>query len=39
MDKKNVVSNYEAPQMEVLEIEIEKGFAASDNTEGFGPWQ
>lgn len=26
--------NYEAPQVEVIEVEVEKGFAASDTTNG-----
>ncbi len=38
MDKKNHIKNYEAPIVEVVEVEVEKGFATS-NTEGFGPWQ
>lgn len=29
---------YEAPNVEFIEVEVEKGFAAS-NTEGFGDWQ
>ena len=32
-----LVKNYEAPLVEVLEVEVEKGFAASN--EGFGEWQ
>ena len=35
--------NYEAPQVEVIEVEVEKGFAASDTTGGINdlypePW-
>ena len=30
--------NYEAPQVEVIEVEVEKGFAQSNGTEGFGPY-
>ena len=41
MQKENVTLNYEAPRVEVIEVEIEKGFASSDGntTEGFGGWQ
>ena len=39
MQKENATLNYEAPQVEVIEVEIEIGYAASDNTDGFGPWQ
>lgn len=28
------LNNYQAPQVEVIEVEVEKGFAGS---EGFGP--
>lgn len=28
---------YEAPQVEVLEVEVEKGFAASNPNEDVGP--
>ena len=38
--------NYEAPQVEVIEVEVEKGFAASNtisssniNDLGYEPWQ
>ena len=37
MDKKDFIANYEAPHVEVIEVEVEKGFATS-NTEGFGDW-
>ena len=36
MDKKDVM-NYEAPQVEVVEVNVEKGFAASGGGEG-GQW-
>ena len=26
---------YEAPQVEILEVEVEKGFATSGSTDGF----
>ena len=29
MNKRNYVENYEAPLVEVVEVEVEKGFAAS----------
>ncbi len=29
MELKNYLENYESPQVEVLEIEVEKGFATS----------
>ncbi len=38
MDKRNEYEIYEAPHVEVIEVEIEKGFANS-NTEGFGDWE
>lgn len=34
--------NYEAPQVEVIEVEVEKGFAVSEQTEQFtggGTWE
>lgn len=34
--------NYEAPQVEVIEVEVEKGFAVSEQTETFtggGTWE
>ena len=31
------LENYEAPVVEVIEVEVEKGFATSN--EGFGEWQ
>lgn len=30
---------YESPCVDVIEVEVEKGFAVSDNTEGFGDYQ
>jgi len=29
MQKKNATLNYEAPQVEIIEVEVEKGFAVS----------
>lgn len=29
---------YEAPQVEVLEVQVEKGFAVSDPTGEIDPW-
>ncbi|MBQ4056317.1 MAG: hypothetical protein IJD32_04350 [Bacteroidaceae bacterium] len=29
------ILNYEAPQVEIVEVEVEKGFAASGSGEGF----
>ena len=29
MEKKNFIENYEAPQVEIVEVEVEKGFAVS----------
>ena len=31
-NKEQTVAVYEAPQIEVIEVEVEKGFAGSDNT-------
>ena len=36
--KRNFIENYETPQVDVLEVEIEQGFAASNgwtNGEGY----
>ena len=33
MDKKQLFKNYEAPHVEVIEVEVEKGFATSMNPE------
>ena len=30
--KTNEILNYEAPQVEIIEVEVEKGFAASGGT-------
>lgn len=30
---------YEAPQVEVLEVQVEKGFAVSDPTGEIDPWE
>ena len=30
--KRNFIENYETPQVDVLEVEIEQGFAASDTS-------
>ena len=35
--KKNCM--YESPCVDVVEVEVEKGFAVSNNTEGFGNYQ
>ena len=29
MSAKNIIKNYEAPQVEIVEVEVEKGFAVS----------
>ena len=34
MEKKEFVANYEAPEVEVIEVEVEKGFAGSNGFEG-----
>lgn len=38
MDKKQLFKNYETPQVEIIEVEVEKGFAVSgeDWQEGDG---
>ena len=33
---KNNSANYEAPQVEIIEVEVEKGFAASSSIEPLG---
>lgn len=38
MDKINAVSNYEAPKVDVVEVEVEKGFATSNEDFGDGNW-
>ena len=39
MDKKNALKNYEIPQIEIIEIEVEGALLDSNNTEGFGEWE
>ena len=37
MNKKTMVmETYEAPKAEVIEVEVEKGFAASNGVDGIG---
>ena len=36
MDKKQLFKNYEAPHVEVIEVEVEKGFATSGQIESLG---
>lgn len=37
MEMKVLIGNYEAPQVEVIEVEVEKGFAQSNESFGEGP--
>lgn len=37
MNKEIFIESYEAPQVEVVEVEVEKGFAVSSGGEG-GNW-
>ena len=37
MDKRNAVLNYEVPQVEIIEVEVEQGFATSGGGEN-GDW-
>lgn len=37
MDKEIFIESYEAPQVEVVEVEVEKGFAVSSGGED-GKW-
>ena len=37
MEKKNFIENYEAPQVEIVEVEVEKGYATSFGGE-YGQW-
>lgn len=37
MEKKNFIESYEAPRVEIVEVEVEKGFAVSGGGEG-GNW-
>ena len=30
-----MISNYESPQVEIIEVEVEKGFATSSNLDGY----
>ena len=30
MEMKEIIGNYEAPEVEVIEVEVEKGFAVSN---------
>lgn len=34
--EQSTMMNYEAPQVEIIEVEVEKGFATSDNPTGTG---
>ncbi len=36
MDKENFIESYEAPRVEVVEVEVEKGFAVSGDANGEG---
>lgn len=36
MDKKDFIKNYETPVVEIIEVEVEKGFAASADGEDGG---
>lgn len=33
------VSTYESPEVEVIEVQVEKGFALSDPTGEIDPWE
>ena len=33
---RNFIENYETPQVDVLEVEIEQGFAASNTSDDWG---
>lgn len=35
--KAKEILNYEAPQMEIIEVEVEQGFAASNGTDPLNP--
>ncbi len=37
MDNRNGVLNYEVPQVEVIEVEVEQGIAATGGGEGGNP--
>lgn len=32
MEMKEIIGNYEAPEVEVIEVEVEKGFATSNES-------
>ena len=36
--KTNEIMNYEAPQVEIVEVEVEKGFATSNGIDDMGYW-
>ena len=36
MDKRNAFENYEVPQVEIIEVEVEKGFASSGEPGDWG---
>ena len=39
MEMKEIIGIYEAPEVEVIEVEVEKGFATSGTTSGeSGSW-
>ncbi len=40
MNSIDFTETYETPHVEIVEVQVEKGFAASNdpNTEGFGSW-
>ena len=39
MKKYDFVMGYESPEVEVIEVEVEKGFANSNPTGDVDPWQ
>ena len=36
MNKKGFIEGYEAPQVEIIEVEVEQGFATSGSIESLG---
>mgnify|MGYP006967147342 CR=1 FL=1 len=38
MDKKNFIEDYETPQVEILEVQVEQCILSA-SSEGFGEWQ
>ena len=36
MKMMDLIKNYEAPMVEIVEVEVEKGFATSNENEGIG---